>query len=194
MGWAKRFSPQQLLARAVPRVDAPAAFVRVNNADFGGRRVGTLFVPPDRYEEITAFSNALANILLPGQTYLDLTNRQAMYFYLDRPVPSLYAATFNALNKRQTATHARSTGRQSTRRGFHRPALEADAIKASLRSFFLYRYVLRGYRPVVVGPYTFLVKTNSETFRSDPDPLRDEAVLDAIFATPTCSCFPRHGS
>ena len=113
-----------------------------------------------------------------------------MYFYLGRSVPALYAATFNAPDKRQQRRMLEQLAANPPAAVFIAPALEADGIKASLRSFFLYRYVLRGYRPVVVGPYTFLVKTNSETFRSDPDPLRDETVLDAVFAHPDLQMLP----
>jgi hypothetical protein len=100
-GLQDRFSVAQLTSRAFPRSEVPANLERVSSGELGGSRFGTVFISPERRAEIAGFKDALTHVLAPGQTYFDLTNRQALYYYLGLPVPALYSATFNALNENQ---------------------------------------------------------------------------------------------
>jgi hypothetical protein len=189
-GLQDRFSVAQLVSRASPRSEVPANLERITSGEFGESRLGTLYVAPARRVEIASFKDALTHVLAPGETYFDLTNRQALYFYLGLPVPALYSANFNALNEDQQRRMLHQLTRDAPAAVFIAPALEGDGINASLRSFFLYRHFVRDYRPVVYGPYTFLVNADSPAFRAQTDTQREETLLDQAFAHPNLQMLP----
>ncbi len=189
-GLQSRFSPVQLTLRGFARVEVPATMERISGADFGGSRLGTLYVPPNRRAEISGFADALKHVLAPGQTYFDLTNRQAFYFYLGLPVPALYSATFNVVNESQQRRLLRQLAADAPPAVFVAPALEGDGINASLRSFYLYRHFVRSYRPVKRGPYTFLVNARSPAFPGEPNIPQEDALLDQAFAHPDLQLIP----
>ena len=97
-------------------------------------------------------------LLTPDETYFDLTNHSAQYFHLQRPVPSLESAVYNAPS---SMTQARMLGQlQKT----VPPVAIAegntiifDGGSVSLRSNRIYRYFTLRYVPVRIGGYTFLV-------------------------------------
>jgi hypothetical protein len=181
-GLQDRFSLAQLTSRAFPRSEVPANLERASSGELGGSRFGTVFISPERRAEIAGFKDALSHVLAPGQTYFDLTNRQALYYYLGLPVPALYSATFNALNENQQQRMLRQLTRKPPPAVLIAPALEGDGINASLRSFFLYRHFVRSYRPVEYGRYVFLVNAESPAFPREPDSRQEEVLVDRAFA------------
>ena len=181
-GLQDRLLPVPLTLRGFVRVEVPATMERIDGADFGGSRLGTLYVPPNRRAEIVDFADALKQVLAPGQTYFDFTNRQAFYFYLGLPVPALYSATFNVMNESQQRRILHQLVVDAPAAVFVAPALEGDGINASLRSFYLYRHFVRSYRPVKRGPYTFLVNATSPAFPGEPNVQEESALLDQAFA------------
>jgi hypothetical protein len=177
----ERLSPNALAQRAMARVEAPAALERVTANEFGGRRLGTLFIPSERKRQIASFDAALQRVLAPGQTYFDFTNRQAFYFYRDRPVPALYSATYNAISELQQERMLRQLVADPPAAVLVAPAMAGDGVDASLRSYFLFRHFLRGYRPVAVGPWTFLVSERSPAYPAAVDSVRDDDLLERAF-------------
>ena len=191
VGVQERFSPVELAKRAFARVEVPPALERTAGAELGGKRLGTMFITAERRAQIASFGDALRHVLAPGQTYFDFTNRQALYYYLDRPVPALYSATYNALNERQQQRMLRQLAADPPPAVLIEPAMVADGVDASLRSLFLYRYFMRGgYRPVVFGPWIFLVNARSPAFPRDADRVREEEVLERAFAHPELQLLP----
>lgn len=126
-----------------------------------------------RLQKVKAVMNTL---LEPGETYLDLTNRNAQYFYLGYPPPVQAGAVYNLVHKNQ---QLRAVQRLQT----NPPPVVFAADVASrlsgnqvaLRSHLIYRYVAENYVPVAVDQFLLLVQ---------PDLIpRLRSVQNAISAT-----------
>ncbi|HET8761228.1 MAG TPA: hypothetical protein VFN94_09175, partial [Nitrospiria bacterium] len=89
-------NPWQIAQRAIAAIDAPARTVQRSGAAAGVPNAGEGFVLPDKLDAIQRLNAALRRLLRDGETYLDLTNRPALYFVLDRPVPAPYPDDYNA--------------------------------------------------------------------------------------------------
>ncbi|MBF2026762.1 MAG: hypothetical protein IGS48_08350 [Oscillatoriales cyanobacterium C42_A2020_001] len=109
-----------------------------------------------RLQKVKAIMNA---VLEPGETYLDLTNRNAQYFYLGYPPPIQAGAVYNVIHKNQ---QLRAVQRLQT----NPPPVvfAADAAsrlsgnQVALRSHLIYRYVVENYVPVAVDQFLLLVQ------------------------------------
>ncbi len=116
-------------------------------------------VEPAHLQRLQTIQSVLKLLLQPGETYLDLTNRNAHYFYLGYPPPIETAAVFNLVHKNQ---QLRAIGRLEK---VNPPVVLAsadsllfDGIPVALRSHLLYRYVIQRYVPFAVGHYVFLIR------------------------------------
>lgn len=137
--------------------------IPVNEADlkqaepaFG---LGTSRLEPANKNTLELLQAALARYLRPGETYFDLTNHSARYYYLGYKVPVVEAAVYNAA---APATQRRMVKQLTENRP---PVVLIDAFniyhdggRASVRTSILYRYVLSKYTPIRDGPFTLLVE------------------------------------
>jgi hypothetical protein len=190
LGLQERFSAVALTDKAWPRVIVPPDLRKVSDADFGSRRLGTLFIPVERLDSLRSTKDALNHVLARGETYFDLSNRQALYFYFDRPVPALYSATFNAVNETQQRRILRQLAASPPAAVLVAPEIRGDGIAASLRSFYLYRHFVREYRPVTVGADVFLVDPSSPAYPGDQAAAERESVLDGVLGQQDLKLLP----
>lgn len=120
-------------------------------------RLGTGYVPVPRLEEIKQFKLAVDKLLEPGESYLDLTNRSAFYFFTGREVPVPYSADYLAANE---LIQSREVARLEQTRPplvWLAPGVHFDGPPTSLRSYRIYRWLLlNGYRYFENGPFAFL--------------------------------------
>jgi hypothetical protein len=145
-------------------------------------RVG--MVKADRYADI---SEELGVLLDPDETYLDLTNRNAEYFYLGREVPIESGAIYNLPNDRQ---QLRAIDRLRARKVPVVLALAEsqiyDGAPPSYRVYTIYRYLLSRYVPVLIRNKVYLVMpdrlprlaVHPELTASGQDPAE---LLDRVF-------------
>ncbi len=114
---------------------------------------------PTHLQRLQTIHSVLQPLLQPGETYLDLTNRNAHYFYLGYPPPIATTAFFNLVHKNQQLRAVHQLEKSTP------PVVLASAdslifdhVPVALRSHLLYRYVIQRYVPFAVGHYIFLIR------------------------------------
>jgi hypothetical protein len=159
-----------------------------NGKEVGLPNIGAGTIEPEHLARLKAIDGTLNVLLDTGETYLDLTSRNAQYFYLNRRPPIEVGAVYNLIHTNQQLRAIRSLSRQSV------PAVLASANNIphdggplGFRSHLLYRYVITHYKPVREGKYIWLVRPDragrlgvTETLLTE----RDEAqlkLLDEVF-------------
>jgi|GEM_PF-5803009 hypothetical protein len=121
--------------------------------------IGKLILPDKRFDELVELKRELSGLLHEGETYLDLTNHSARYYFLDLPVPMLEAAIYNAPS---TAMQQRMLARV----GDKLPPIVLvwgdnilhDGGPVSLRANLIYRRVALSYQPIKRGRFIFLLR------------------------------------
>jgi len=81
----------------------PPGYRIVDGKSFGLERIGHMAADSSTVDQIRSLKEALALLLRPDETYLDLTNRNALYYYLDLPIHQLYGPYIAASEKMQNA-------------------------------------------------------------------------------------------
>ena len=147
----------RLLARAGECRRVPPGAAVFDGAKAGLPNVGQVVAPrPNWLAGVVELRRGLDRLLRPGETYLDLTYQQALYFYLGLPVPVRYVA-YVAANGRLQAAELRQLAEQPVPAVMVGPTAWFDGLPPSLRCYPLWRaYALR-YVPVRIGTFTFLV-------------------------------------
>jgi len=144
---------------AVPAVN----FARVAKSahDAGMDRLGVAVTEPPHLARLAAVRNLLDTVLNPDETYLDLTGRHAVYYYVNRKPPIESGSIYNLVGEKQQQRALQSLQAVKV------PAvlLEADNVvhdggPASLRSYLLYRYALLspGYQIAKVNQQVWLIR------------------------------------
>jgi hypothetical protein len=179
----------------------------VDGAALGLPNLGRGLFEPAHLERLTALKAILDSLLAPDETYLDLTNRNAHYFYFDRPPPIASGAVYNlpAENQQRRALDRLAENPP--------PAVLIDADNvlhdggpASLRCHLLYRRFVPAYVPVRLGRFGFLLRPDryrelAEGRRPLPagvalrpaarDRETELAILDAAFAQAALQAIPQ---
>jgi hypothetical protein len=116
---------------------------------------------PTQIARLSALRTVVDRVLDPGETYLDLSSRQAHYFYLQRRPPIETGSPYNLVTESQQRRAIAALRRAPP------PAvlLSADNFvfdggPLGLRSHLLYRHVLQlpGYAAVVTGGQVWLLR------------------------------------
>lgn len=177
-----------LLTRALEPVAVGKDSRLFSGTELGLPRLGYLFAEKQRIDEILALRDAIAPYLKPGETYLDLTNRSAEYFYLDRPVPVLYSANYVAANDAAHARMLRQLRDAPPPIVWLFPGIAWDGGPASLRSYPIYRELVDTYVPRRIGRFTFLIRPD----RAGPVASREERleILDEAFKAENLAAVP----
>jgi hypothetical protein len=184
------FAPFDLAAVGRRGLDAPPR-PPVNLVDGPGVGLPNLGVAPmeaNHVNGIRKIQRVLNALLDKDETFLGLTERNGLYFYLDRTVPIESGALYNLPNDRQLL-------RVIDQLEAHRVAVVLatdgtegvfDGGPASLRSHVVYRYLIWRYVPVRIDGLMFLVKPD-RLARLDAHPelkvekLDTLALLDRMF-------------
>jgi hypothetical protein len=120
--------------------------------------LGKGVVDPNQLASLRRIKAVLDGVLDSNETYLDLTNHNARYFYVERPVPIQSGAAYNLAHRNQ---QLRAVQRLEANQ-IPIVLISADNLNfdgsASLRSYLIYRYVVQHYIPVRVGDYIYLVR------------------------------------
>jgi hypothetical protein len=101
----------------------------------------------------------LSQVVRDGETYLDMTNRNAHYFYLGKQPPIEVGALYNLPNSAQQARAVRELAENPP------PIILAQARNIShdggsnaLRAHLVYRFVVENYIPVAIGQHIYMVR------------------------------------
>jgi hypothetical protein len=153
----------------------------VSGKDIGLPRLGKLFADPKRIDELQSLRRAMAPFLKPSETFLDLTNRSALYYYLDLPVPVVYSSDYVAANAKSLVRMIQQIKQNPPPLVLIAPRITFDGGPASLRSYLLYKELVVSYIPRLIGEHSFLIRPD----RLPPDDRRilpeQMAILDSAF-------------
>lgn len=144
------------LLRAV-ETSAPSG-PHVDGAAQGLPRLGAGRIEAEHLARLAGVNRTLNMLLAPGETFLDLTNRAAQYFYFDRPPPIEAGAIYNLYN---TPGQLRAVERLARNPP---PAVlaQADTIvfdggPTGYRAPLVYRHVVQNYAPVEIDGRVWLL-------------------------------------
>ena len=145
----------------------PTRSIEVKSLDYadsdrlGLPNLAHTLIDPAHRDRLRAIKAVLDVVIDPGETYLDLTNHSADYFYLGYQPPIAAGAVYNMPHRNQQL-------RALQRLNAAPPPIvlaSADNIlfdggPVSLRAYLLYRYVVERYTPVKVEKFIYLVRSD----------------------------------
>lgn len=161
-GFADRLSPVTLFWRAFRQVEVPPSMVYIEHDD-QLKFMDHVAVYPERLETLRAFSTLINQLVPPGTTYYDLTNRKLFYYATNKPVPTRYDAEASAVNSVQQKKIVERLVEDPPPVVFVSPLAPTDH-RSNLRSYHIFKHVLLNYLPVKKEPFTFMVNRQSPGF------------------------------
>ena len=149
--------PSFVMVKAYSVRTAPAAGQVVDGASIGLPGLGQVDRPADGWvDQIAALRRDLDKVVRPGETFLDLTDEQALYYYMDLPCPVRYAS-YVAANGTVQSAELKQLADHPVPAVLVGPSPMLDGVPESLRCYRLYRQYVTRYVPVVSGRFTLLV-------------------------------------
>lgn len=125
-----------------------------DGAAAGLPNIGKAHVHDDHWDRLLRLNSLLGTALSPTQSYLDLTSRNAQYFYLNRQPPLAVPAPYNMAalpqQKRAVTKLAKSPPNIALLEGNN---IVHDGGGLALRNPLLYRHVLDNYTPQRQGGF-----------------------------------------
>jgi hypothetical protein len=119
-----------------------------DGAAAGMPRLGHALVDEEHWDRLVRLESLMSASLKPEETYLDLTNRNAHYFYLDRRPPIPVAAPYNLVPvPQQRRAVERLSGNPPPLALLEAVNIVHDGVAHALRVPLLYRFVLDTYTP-----------------------------------------------
>ena len=119
-----------------------------DGAGAGLANIGKASVQDDHWDRLSRLNQLLGANLAPSEPYLDLTSRNAQYFYLDRrpvvPVTAAYNMVPPSLQKRTIEELAKNMPKVALLEGAN---IIHDGGGLALRTPYLYRFVVENYVP-----------------------------------------------
>jgi hypothetical protein len=183
-----------LAPRAIPSAPVPATLIK--GEAFGLPALGLADVDPLHLTRLVRLRRAIDALLEPGETYLDLTNRNTNYFYFNRRPPIESGAPYNLPNEAQQVRAIRRLEAAPV------PVVLAQADSMlhdggppSVRDHAFYRYVVQRYLPVRIDGYIFLIRGDRLTRASAlaeraSGQLDAVTLLDQVFRPPPLELLP----
>ncbi len=116
-------------------------------------------VEPDHLRRLLTLKPLLNSLIDPGETYLDLSNRGAQYYYLGYPLPIQSGSTYNLIHTNQQLRALEKVEKNPP------PVVLAfsdsgyfDGGSAALRTHLLYRFATENYSPFAIAQFILLVR------------------------------------
>ena len=151
-------APDSLLAKPTRTIDV-SAVSKMSAARLGLPNLVHNFIEPAQADRLQAIKQVLNAVVDPGETYLDLTNRSADYFYLGYPPPIQAGAVYNMPHRNQQLRALQKLEVTPP------PIILASADNllldggtVALRAHLLYRYIVERYTPIAVDKYIYMVR------------------------------------
>jgi hypothetical protein len=170
-------------------VSLPPGLLSQNASALALPNLGQIYASEEQFESLRGLQTALRTLLRPGETYLDLTNRQAAYFYLGLPAATSYGAPWLTANTQLQDQLLREIELRRPPAVWIAPAQEHDTGTAAIRTYKLYRYLTLHYLPVAMNGQTFLVEPRrAQTLTGTP--AEQLQLLRATFDNPSLGRLP----
>jgi hypothetical protein len=127
--------------------------------DIGMPNLGKGIVDGQQLNRLKSIHHVLSKVLDSGETYLDLTNHNAHYFYLGYPPPIEAGAVYNLVHdNQQLRSVEKLKNKQPPVVLVSADNMLFDGGTAALRSHLIYRYVVLNYVPVKVDGFIYMVR------------------------------------
>lgn len=162
----------------------------VDGRDADLPRIGRVFAQKARIEELKKVKAAVSGYLGPEETFLDLTNRSALYFFLDKPVPVLYSADYVPANHKSHERMLRQIRQARPAVVLAHPRIPHDGGPASLRSYVIYRELIDNYIPERVDDYILLLRPDKAQAAKKPAKEPAIELLDIVFRAAELQAIP----
>lgn len=135
----------------------------VDGGTAGLSNIGKAYVQSEHWERLNKLSLLLRKKLADEESYLDLTSRNAQYFYLNRKPMMVVTAPYNMVPPLQQKREVERLSKELPRLVL----LEGDNIihdggGLALRNPYLYRFVLDNYAPSFEGGFIFGASISQE--------------------------------
>lgn len=154
-----QINPAKLSRQAVEGVKVPAEAVWFDGAANRLPKIGSMFVPADQLSMITGFKRVVDVVVMPEETYYDLTNHLALYYYLDKKVTSVYAGFYIVTSEELQRRVIAELEKSPPPIVLAGPARPFGSGLASLRCYRVYRWFLQnGYLPHIENGLGYLVR------------------------------------
>ena len=146
-----------------------------NGSDVGLNGIGKVHMQEDHWSRLIRLKAILDKNLVSGEPYLDLTSRNAQYFYLDRRPILPVSAPYNMapISQQKKAVDILS-GRLPKVAVLAADNIVFDGGGLSLRNPYLYRFVVDNYTPYFENGF---IIGRSKTSNRDAHPLAAEATI-----------------
>lgn len=148
MGMLLSFVPlsvRGLVSAGLSKISTP---LLRDGATVGLPNIGTAHVQDDHWERLMRLNAVLTRELLPGEKYLDLTSRNAQYFYLNRRPAMAVTAPYNmpsgVQQRREVEALKLDLPKLALLQGDN---IVYDGGGLALRNPYLYRFVVDNYIP-----------------------------------------------
>ncbi len=164
--------------------------ILVDGRDINLPRIGKVFANKARIDELKKVKAAISGFLGPEDTFLDLTNRSALYFFLDKPVPVLYSADYVPANHKSHESMLRQIRSARPALVLAQPRIPHDGGPASLRSYLIYREIIDNYIPERVDEYVVLLRPDKADASRKPGKESSIDLLDAAFRATELQAIP----
>jgi hypothetical protein len=123
--------------------------------------LGDVILEKSHAERLKTINAQLNQLLEPHETFLDLTNNGAQYFYFDRPPPSESTAAYNLITPAQQLRTVETLVAKNVPVALIGPhTVPIDGLRANLRSHLVYRHLLLNFVAVSLGGYDYLIRTD----------------------------------
>ncbi|MEM6429482.1 MAG: hypothetical protein AAF708_09610, partial [Deinococcota bacterium] len=150
--------PARLLRIASYAIDT-ADVTLTDASELGLPRLGTVIMAERDLARLQNVHATLSQVVRPGETYLDLSNRNAHYFYFGMLPPIESGAIYNLPNSEQQARAVEDLVENPP------PIVLAQARNIAhdggsnaLRAHLIYRFVLENYMPMQLGQQVYMVR------------------------------------
>lgn len=150
-------STDYILEKSASKLPQPA--ITVDSKQIGLPNLGVEILEPEHIERLRSIQRVLSYGLDSKETYLDLTNRTAHYFYLGYAPPVADGAFYNLVTDGQQL--------RAVQKLLQAPPpialisadnTYADEVPPSLRSHLIYRFLVERYTPVKIDKFVYLVR------------------------------------
>lgn len=118
-----------------------------DTAAAGLPNIGTAQVQDTHWDRITRLNALLDSRLEPDETYLDLSSRNAQYFYVDRLPPVPITAPYNLVSPTQQKRAVENLSEPPKIALLQADNITYDGGGIALRNPYLYRFVVKHYTP-----------------------------------------------
>lgn len=146
----------------------PVAVLR-DGASIGLPHLGAGVIQDEQWDRLTQLNALLSRKLSPGESYLDLTSRNAQYFYLDRLPKQVVTAPYNMVppsqQKRAIESLQKDLPNVALLEGNN---ITHDGGGLALRTPYLYRFIVDHYSPRLEDGFIIGYKKTSEDRIANP--------------------------